>query len=166
MEISHHLFGQCGGFLMFRSLNLITLIALLLTMAVTPAIYSQGKEESVKDTIRKVEKQRLKSLVDADIVTARRLHADDFQLISPDGSDFSKQQYLSIIESGKLDYKVWEPGEITVRLYGNVAVIRYKDLKWDVFFEGEHLKYTASWHTNLYEKRQGQWQVVWSQASQ
>ncbi len=150
---------------MSRTLTPITLIALLLTIAVIPAIYSHENDELVKNTIRKIEKQRLKALVDADIVTARRLHADDFQLISPDGSVFSKEQYLSIIESGKLDYKVWEPGEITVRLYSNVAVIRYKDLKWDLSFEGEPSKNTCGWHTDLYEKRKGQWQVVWSQAS-
>lgn len=150
---------------MSRTLNPIALVGLLLTMAVIPTIYSQGNDESVKDTIRKIEKQRLKALVDADIATARRLHADDFQLISPAGSVFSKEQYLSSVGSGKLDYKVWEPGGITVRLYDSVAAIRYQDSKWDVFFEGEHLKPMVGWHTNLYEKRQGQWQVVWSQAS-
>ncbi len=150
---------------MSRTLNPISLIVLLLTIMVIPAIHSQENDESIKNTIRNVERQRLKALVQGDIATARRLHADDFQLISPDGSVFSKEQYLSSIESGKLDYKVWDPGEITVRLYGNAAVIRYKDLKWDLFFEGEHLKYTAGWHTDLYEKRKGQWQVVWSQAS-
>ena len=59
-------------------------------------------DESVKDVIRSIERQRLRALVEADVVTARRLHADDFQLISPSGGVFSKERYMGEIESGGL----------------------------------------------------------------
>ncbi len=122
-------------------------------------------EQSTIDAIRTIERQRLHALVVGDIVTAKKLHADDFQLISPDGSVFTKELYLSEIASGKLHYKVWEPGEITVRLYHDVAVIRYQDTKWELSYEGEEVSPKVGWHTNLYERRHGHWQIVWSQAS-
>lgn len=41
----------------------------------------------------------------------------DFQLINPAGVTLSKAEYLAGIESGQLDYRAWEAGEISVRLY-------------------------------------------------
>jgi hypothetical protein len=84
------------------------------------ASYSQTEA----DLIRASERQRLRALVEANIEVARRLHADDFQLINPRGESCSKEQYLGGIASGKLDYILWEPESwIEVRLYGRAAII-------------------------------------------
>ena len=37
------------------------------------------------DQLRTIERARLRTLVDADVATARRLHADNFELINPVG---------------------------------------------------------------------------------
>jgi len=111
-----------------------------------------------------IEHERLRSLVDADMPTARRLHADEFQLINPDGGTMSKELYLGRIADGSLDYIQWEPEEIRVKMYRGSAVIRYKaHLKVSV--NGSAGRDVHFWHTDLYEKRNGQWQVVWAHAS-
>ena len=78
------------------------------------------------DQLRAIERERLRALVDADIPTANRLHADDFEIIYPQGGTLSKEQYLQRVASGDLNYLEWEPGEIRVRMYSRSAVIRYK----------------------------------------
>jgi hypothetical protein len=50
------------------------------------------KAEDEADHLRAIERDRLRSLVGADLATARRLHADDFQLINPRGGTLSKDQ--------------------------------------------------------------------------
>jgi ketosteroid isomerase-like protein len=116
------------------------------------------------DQLRAIEHERLRSLMDADMPTARRYHADDFQLINPDGGTMSKEQYLGRVADGSLDYIEWEPEEIRVRLYGDAAVIRYRaHLKVSV--KGSAGRDVHFWHTDLYEKRNGQWQVVWAHAT-
>lgn len=117
------------------------------------------------EKIRDLERARLRSLVSSDLATARRLHADDFQLINPAGASLSKAEYLGQIESGDLAYRAWEPGEISVRLYGDAAVIRYQDLRFEVDRGGQAVHRGPMYHTNVYERRGEQWQVVWSQAS-
>jgi len=58
------------------------------------------------------------------------------------------------------------PGEIEVRFYGNAAVIRYPaDLKIKVRAL-PNAPAGRFWHTDVYEKRDGRWQVAWSQATQ
>lgn len=117
------------------------------------------------DALRQTERRRLRALVAADIAAAAPLHADDFQLINPGGGAMSKDQYLGNIASGVLDYKLWEPdGGITVRLHGDAAAIRYRS-RLEAWVRGESLGLLNYWHTDTYEKRDGQWQVVWSQAT-
>jgi hypothetical protein len=116
------------------------------------------------DLIRTTERERLRALVEADVARARQLHADDFQLINPLGGSLSKDQYLAGIASGELDYLFWEPDSIAVRLYGETAVIRYSS-RLEIRVQGRHIPRQRYWHTDLYEQRGGQWQVVWSQAT-
>ena len=73
--------------------------------------------------LRAIEGARLRSLVHADVATARRLHVDDCELVNPAGRTMSKEQYLGDIASGALDYLEREPKEMRVRLYGKSAVI-------------------------------------------
>jgi hypothetical protein len=123
------------------------------------------RDDAQAESIRQVERQRLHALVDFDSAVAFRLHADDFQLITPDGSEYDKARYLGQLQSGELDYRAWDPGPIKVRVYGNAAVIRYDDTRFEVAVSGQLVWTGTLRHIDLYEKRAGQWQVVWSQAS-
>jgi len=147
--------------LQFLEIERVLPLVLCLIGGTTGTISAQQEA----DLIRSIERERLRALVDADIETADRLHAADFQLITPSAGEYDKEDYLGEIQSGVLDYRVWNPGEITVRLYDDVAVIRYADTGFEVWVEG-----TLAWqgrlrHTNLYERRDGRWQIVWSHAS-
>ena len=117
------------------------------------------------ETLRITERRRLQSLVTGDMVAARQLHADDFQLINPYGGAVSKQEYLSMIESGELKYVQWEPEEIHVRVFQDAAALRYRALIENVF-RGQHIEPRRYWHTDVYEKRDGSWQVVLSHATE
>jgi hypothetical protein len=122
-------------------------------------------DATAAEDIRRTERERLRALVDSDLDTARRLHSDDFQLINPAGMPLTKQEYLSAIEAGQPDYVAWEAGDIVVKLRGDLAVIRYRDVRFDVDAGGRPVHRGPMYHTNVYERRGGQWQVVWSQAS-
>ena len=57
---------------------------LTLAMAVVVASYAAFAQDET-ETLRATERERLRSLVEADVERARRLHADDFQLVTPAG---------------------------------------------------------------------------------
>jgi hypothetical protein len=132
-----------------------------LTMDATPA----SAETALADLIRSTERERLAAFVAADMETIDRLTADDFQLINPGGGSVSKAEYLGDVATGVIDYVVWEAtSPIVVRLYGEAAAIRYQS-RTEIVIGGEALPPLAVWHTDLYEQRDGIWQVVWSQAT-
>jgi len=122
------------------------------------------KAQNGADQLRVAERARLRALVDGDVETARRLHADDFQLVDPSGAMLSKEQYLGQVASGELDYLTWEPETIEVRRYGGAAVLRYR-AQAQAIFGGQRTPLRSFWHTDVYEQRNGRWQAVWSQAT-
>jgi hypothetical protein len=125
---------------------------------------TDGRAEE-EDALREIEWGRLRALVAGDIERAQALHADDFQLINPAGGALSKQEYLDLISSGAFRYRLWEPQPIAVRLYGGSAVVRYR-AEIEAIFDGTTTRRGRYWHTDLYEHRDGGWQVVWSQATE
>jgi len=140
-------------------------IGTTLTLGLIALMCHSVTAQDEAEQLRTIERERLRSLVNADMETARRLHADDFQLINPGGATLSKEQYLGQIASGQLDYLVWEPGTIEVRRYGEAAVLRYQ-AQAQAVFAGQRTPSRRFWHTDVYERRSGRWQAVWSQATQ
>lgn len=136
-----------------------------LAFALTACSLGSQVSGAEADLVRSIERERLRSLVAVDIATAERLHADDFQLINPAGAPLTKREYLDSLSAGQLDYVNWEAGEIAVRLSGDIAVIRYRDAVFEVARDGNVVHRGPMYHTNVYEKRGGRWQIVWSQAS-
>ena len=143
----------------------VVLVTFVLLSAVSASGEWRSNSQKEADLIRATERQRLRASVDANLEVARRLHADEFQLINPVGETLSKEEYLGAIASGQLDYLIWEPeSPIEVRLYGRAAVIRYRS-QLEIVVKGEKVPLDRHWHTDTYEKRDGRWQVVWSQAT-
>jgi len=96
---------------------------------------------------------------------AQQLHASDYELVTPGGRTYGKDDYLGGIESGALTYHVFEPdSDIAVRIVGDAAAVRYR-AHIVIDFEGGSDD-TLAWHTDLYERRDGRWQATWSQATE
>jgi len=116
------------------------------------------------DHIREVERSRLRALVERDMELAWQLHAADFQLVTPVGNTFTREQYLGKIAAGTLRYLRWEPGPMDVRMRGETALIRYRaTLELDAG-NGQVTPFQC-WHIDSYELNDASWQVVWSQAT-
>ena len=116
-------------------------------------------------SLEQIERLRLKSFVEGDWETADALHADDFELINPFGVPHSKEQYLGPMKEGTFRYVFWDPvDEMQVRILGDAGAIRYR-ARASIRL-GEHVLPEAYYrHTDYYEKRDGRWQVVFSQAT-
>jgi hypothetical protein len=100
------------------------------------------------------------------MVVAERIHASDYELITPGGRTRSQATYLGDVSSKRLEYLAFEPASsIAVRATPDLIVLRYIArirLSVGVADEVE----LSAWHTDHYEKRDGNWSVVWSQATE
>ena len=116
---------------------------------------------SAAEFLPDTERRRLRALVSADMATAGPLHAEDYQLITPNGAALSKDDYLAAVASGQLGYRTFEPiSEIAVLGGADLAVLRYQArISFD---DGPGF---VCWHTDCYRLRGETWQVIWSQAT-
>jgi hypothetical protein len=122
---------------------------------------ADGLTASAAAVLPGLERRRLAALAQADVDAAAPLHADDYQLITPNGSELTKADYLGAIAAGTLRYRAFEPvSDMAVLGDAPVAVLRYQArISFD---DGPGV---ICWHTDCYELRAGQWQAVWSQAT-
>ena len=128
-------------------------------------VSAESETSNPAEQIRVAEHERSQALVKADVPAASRLIADDFQLINPAGGALSKKEYLGQIATGEIHYLQWEPDHIEVKLYGKVAVIRYQALVNVKVKAIPDAPTGRIWFTDLYEFRNGRWQIVWSQGT-
>ncbi len=79
------------------------------------------------DAVRSVAHERSSSLITGNMEVARQLHAEEFQLVTPLGAVFSKEEYLGAVAAGQLHYLAIElDSPIDVRMYDDVALVRYR----------------------------------------
>jgi hypothetical protein len=130
--------------------------------AATP-IANAGTAGSAADQVRAAVRTLLRAAVDGDTRTAGALLASDLQLIDVTGTPETRADYLANIGGG-VDFVTLKPiNPISVRVYGDNAVARV-NLKFKVIAHGLTVQHEG-WTTNLFERRNGRWKVVWSQST-
>ena len=154
----------------FKSRIRYTLLTAVAAALLLPAVATAkgehskgaGKPRQVEQ-LRQIEKKRLQTLVDADIAVAGPLFASDFELVNPLGEVLTRDDMLGAVGSGALDFlSNTITSQIRVRLHGNTAVLRYRHTI-DIAVAGiGHLSHPA-WSTAVYERHNGNWQIVWEQ---
>ncbi|HXX02170.1 MAG TPA: nuclear transport factor 2 family protein [Candidatus Acidoferrales bacterium] len=112
------------------------------------------------DFLRTLEVERTQAIVARDMPAIERLHAPDYELISPPGRVMTRERYLSLIAAEPF-YAKWEHGEMRVRFSEGMAAVRYRAKI--TFPSGRVVDW---WHTDIYELQAGSWKAVWSQATQ
>lgn len=96
---------------------------------------------------------------------ADRLHSAEYQLISPAGVAYTKGTYLADISAKRLEYLAFAPeSPIAARVSSGMIILRYVAVIRLSVGIGEVLEFRA-WHTDHYERIDGAWVVVWSQAT-
>ena len=97
------------------------------------------------DFFRTLEVKRTQAIVARDMPAIERLHASDYELISPPGRVMTRERYLSRIAAEPF-YAKWEHGAMRVRLSEGMAAVRYQA---KITFPSG--KVVDCWHTDVYE---------------
>ena len=51
------------------------------------------------------------------------VYSDDYMLVRPDGSVLSKEEVLTDLQTGGLEFKTIEIADVTVRIHGDAAIL-------------------------------------------
>ena len=115
------------------------------------------------DELRALEQQRIEALTSKDADALQRLLADDYHVINPGGQQVGKFDLINGIRENFIAYTLWEvDGAMAVLMSEKLAVVRYR-ASLQVAVQGEAQPPQRLWHTEVFEKRDGDWQAVMSQ---
>ncbi len=139
-----------------------TILALAGATAATPTAIA-GTARPAADQVRTAERTLLRAAVDGDTRTARALLAPDLQQIDVTGTAETRADYLANIGGG-VDFVTLKPIKpISVRVRGDNAVARVK-LRFKVVAHDLTVQHEG-WTTDLFQRRDGRWKLVWSQST-
>jgi len=134
-------------------------VVALTALAVTaPVMRLEAQASSLEDSIRALESQRAQALLKADTVALSQLVADDFVEISRLGMPRTKADNMREIASGTLRLTAVRYDSMSVRIYGDVAVLQGIADNTGTFrglpFSGE-IRYTR-----VFVRRDRRWRAV------
>ena len=124
-------------------------------------ISCQMHDNDPRDELLKWETDFARAVVSNDAEAIGRFLADDWVIIDPDGRFIDKARFLSVIKSGMLSHALMESDDVQVRPYGDCAVVTALT-KTNTKFAGQEFT-TQERATDIFVKRAGRWQCVFSQ---
>ena len=114
---------------------------------------SEAEEELLK-----VEKEFAETIVSNDLESLRRLVADDWIIIDPNGEIVDRARFFEVIKSGSLTHDIMGSEDVRVRIYGDSAVVT-AITRTKGKFMGQEFS-TQERATDVFVKRDGRWRCV------
>lgn len=113
---------------------------------------------STKQEIIDIEKDRMRAMVSGDLETLDSVLSADLTYVHTSAALDTKASILDGIKSGRLRYTVMDASEVSVKVYGEAAVITGL-ANVEVSVSGRDLKFELKF-TNVYINGTQGWQMV------
>lgn len=97
--------------------------AVMLMAQFMVASIAAADDTNTKQSAHDFQTARFNAMVDADVERLRDFLADDLTYTHTTGWIETNSEFLSTVESGRIDYMVVTPREVNVRVYGDIAVM-------------------------------------------
>ena len=122
------------------------------------ALLGSAWAQNVEEQLKKIETDRAAAVVKGDVATLEKQTSDDYTLINMNGQMSGKSQMVNAFKSGQSKLTSDELSDMTVRVYGDTAVITGKaDVKG--ILAGKDATGQIMF-TRVYVKKGGRWQSV------
>ena len=99
-----------------------------------------------------------RAMVQNDPEAIGRFMADDWVIIGSDGSSSDKAAFLGLIRSGRLSHDVMRSDDITVRIYGEAAVVTARGVSGGLY-QGHSFREVER-QSNVFILQGSQWRCV------
>jgi ketosteroid isomerase-like protein len=98
------------------------------------------------------------AMVENDAEAIGRYMADDWIIVGTDGSISDKAAFLSLIRSGVLSHSVMESDDVTIRVYGDAAVVTARGVSGGLY--RGHAFHEVERQSNMFIREGSQWRCV------
>ena len=99
-----------------------------------------------------------------DVVVLGDVLAPDFRGIGPRGFILTKEDWLAKHRTGDLKYEAFERSEITLRTYGDTAIVTSRE-STKAFYKGREVPGGDYRATHVFVRQEGRWRLAGIQLS-
>jgi hypothetical protein len=136
-------------------MKLLNLIGILLLVSCPSKVAQDKNNDNAEQFILNQQSARFSAMIDADIVKLETLLADDLNYGHTGGSTETKTGFIETVKTEIIDYVSFDPKDVNVRVYGNVAVLTgFIDVK--AIVEKEEFVFTTRF-LEVQRKVDGNW---------
>ena len=136
----------------------VALLGLLMASDGGNSKKESGMKDKTEEELSTLETEWAQAFLKNDAEAIGRYMAEDWTVISPDGSAIDKATFLGLIKSGVLTHDQMEFAEVKVRVYGDTAVVTSRATSKGKF-RGEAFSELER-STDVLVKQKGQWKSV------
>lgn len=133
---------------------------LVIALALSLAAVARADDE---EAIRKLDHDNTVATWTADARWFEQNLADDFVLVTVNGTVKTKRDVLRDLSSPGFSMEPYEPTEVQVRVYGDTAIVTGR--VYQVFARGGMHYEVDARYTDVYARRKGRWWLVTAHAS-
>jgi uncharacterized protein (TIGR02246 family) len=140
------------------SMTTATFLALALMLPATLASALPARTAAAEEAVRAADAARITALVANDLASLAPMLADDLTYTHSSGATDTKAQFLEALRSGRSRYTSVIPRDVTVRVYGQAAVMTGLAAV-SVTVNGRPLDLDLAF-TSVYVQKDGRWQFT------
>ena len=137
--------------------------SLLIVLALPAAITARAAGPDTSQTIRRLEQDWFSAMKSADTAKMDQIIADDWLDWSPNGARVTKAEELKSFKSGESKMSSYAIGPVDVIVVGTIAIAQGSDTEKSSY-RGKDTSGKWVW-TDVFVKRDGEWQAVRSQTT-
>jgi ketosteroid isomerase-like protein len=115
----------------------------------------------MRENLLRLENEFERAVANNDADALDGILADDWIIVGPDGDMTDKARFLGVIKSGVLSHELMESTDMTVRLYGNTAVVTALTTSKGKFMGQDFASCERA--TDIFVKQTDRWQCVFTQ---
>ena len=135
----------------------------LVILATTGCATSRNSTDVAQREVLSTDDARMQARTSGDVDTLARIYAADYTLVTAEGVVRTKEDQISEVRSGQLQFRPVETLERTVRLYDGAAVVLSRE-RSTIIRNGQSIGGDFR-VTRMYIRRDGRWQLVVTHAT-
>lgn len=139
------------------------LIVVLMILSAIGCATSRYSAKSAQQEVLSTDDARINARTSGDAKTLDRVYADDYTLITAEGTVRKKDEQMSEFRSGQLQFRPVEILERTVRVYNDSAIVLSQE-RSTIILNGQDIGGDFR-VTRVYIRREGRWQLVVTHAT-
>ena len=139
------------------------LLLAFLILSVPGFAQSRNLTKNAQKEVLSTDDARIEARQSADVQTMSKIYADDYTLVTAEGDIRTKDDQISELRSGQLQFRPIELLERTVRKYKSTAIVQSRE-RSIIMRNGRDIG--GDFRANrVYVKRNGRWQLVLTQVT-